>query len=132
MATFTFGENKVVNTFIFELEFNVKADCSAGDYTVSCSAIVNSCDENGYDAAVTLDVAPGGVSVIDVPRGDFNGDNAITEEDAIYLLRYTLFGGSLFDLNQSGDVNGDDLVNSDDSIYLLRNYLFPEDYPLYW
>ncbi len=132
MATFTFGENKLVNDYIFELKFKVKADCPVGEYTVSCAALVNSADESGYDTAVTLDVAPGGISVIDVPRGDFSDDGKIDEEDAIYLLRYTLFGGAIFDLNQSGDVNGDDLINSDDAIFLLRHSLFPDDYKLYW
>jgi len=132
MATFTFGENQSVNGFVFELELKVKDTCPAGEYTVSCSALVNATDENGYDKAIMLDVAPGGVSVIDDPRGDFNKDGIVDDNDAIYLLRYTMFGGAMFDITQSGDVNGDDIVNSDDAIYLLRHYLFEEDYPLYW
>jgi len=99
---------------------------------LSCAALVNTVDEKGYDRAVSLEVAPGNISVIDIPRGDFNNDGYVDEDDATYLLRHTLFGNELFELNQSGDVNGDNIVNSDDAIYLLRYTLLPEEYPLYW
>ncbi|MDE6441129.1 MAG: hypothetical protein K2L12_00060 [Clostridia bacterium] len=132
IATFTYADNQESNVYIFELVIKVKEDCPAGDYTISCAALVNAVDEQGFDTPVSLEVAPGNVSVIDVPRGDFNNDKKVDENDAIHLLRYTLFGDSAFSLNQSGDVNGDDIVNSDDAIFLLRYTLLPEEYPLYW
>lgn len=132
MATFTYEKNRDSNVAIFELHIRAKEDCPAGDYTISCVALVNAKNESGYEESLALEVAPGGVNVIDVPRGDFNGDGIVDDNDAIYLLRYTLFGDSAFNLNQSGDVNGDDIINSDDSIYLLRYTLLPDEYPLYW
>ncbi len=132
IATFTYKENTDSNEAVFELILKVKEDCPIGDYTISCSAIVNASNGHGNDSAISLEVSPGNVNVIDVARGDFDGNGVVDEEDAIQLLRYTLFGSSAFSLNQSGDVNGDDIVNSDDAIYLLRYTLLPEDYPLYW
>lgn len=132
IATFTNNSNQDYNLSMFELTFFVKEDCPADDYTVSCSALVNAIDEFGYENSILFDVSPGSVNVIDVPRGDFNRDKVVTEDDAIYLLRYTLFGGTAFEITQSGDVNGDDIVNSDDAIYLLRYTLLPEENPLYW
>lgn len=132
IATFTFSENYEFNDFIFELEVKVKDDCPAGNYIISCAALVNASDITGYDSSISLEVAHGSIRVIDVLRGDMNGDGVVNNEDAVYLLRYTLFGDELFNLNQSGDLNGDDIINSDDAIYLLRYWMLPEEYPLYW
>lgn len=134
MATFTYESNRESNIAVFELTVKVKEDCPVGDYAISCAALVNASDEEGFDSSVSLEVAPGNLSVIDVPRGDFNNDGEVDDEDAVYLLRYTLFGNSAFSLNQSGDLNGDDIINSDDAIHLLKHYLLPEDnrYELYW
>ena len=60
---------------------------------------------------------------------DFNEDDQITDADAIYLLRHTLFPEN-YPLNSSGDANGDGQITDADAIYLLRHTLFPESYPL--
>ena len=64
-----------------------------------------------------------------VLRGDMNGDGFVTDADALYLLRHTLFS-ERYPINQSGDVNGDNVVTDADALYLLRFTLFPERYPL--
>ena len=64
-----------------------------------------------------------------VLRGDMNGDGVVTDADALYLLRYTLFEDR-YPINQSGDVNGDNVVTDADALYLLRFTLFAERYPL--
>ena len=60
---------------------------------------------------------------------DFNEDGALSDADAIYLLRHTLFP-DLYPLNGSGDTNGDGELTDADAIYLLRHTLFPDLYPL--
>jgi len=63
-------------------------------------------------------------------QGDMNDDGEITDADALYLLRHTLFP-QRYPLQQSGDVNGDGEVTDADALYLLRYTLFPQRYPLY-
>lgn len=62
--------------------------------------------------------------------GDMNGDGAVTDADAVYLLRYTLFGDE-YPLASDGDVNGDGAITDADAVYLLRYTLFGDAYPLY-
>ena len=62
--------------------------------------------------------------------GDFTGDRKVTSDDAVYLLRYTLFP-EMYPLYYSyADFNHDGKITSDDAIYLLRHTLFPESFPL--
>ena len=68
----------------------------------------------------------------EVVKGDLNGDGNVSDADAMYLLRYTLFGDSRYPLNQGGDVNGDGAISDADAMYLLRFTLFgPSRYPLH-
>ena len=68
----------------------------------------------------------------EILRGDMNGDESVNDADAMYLLRYTLFGETRYPLTQSGDVNGDGTVSDADAMYLLRYTLFGESrYPLH-
>lgn len=62
--------------------------------------------------------------------GDFDGDLELTDADAIYLLRYTLFAEQ-YPIFQSGDIDGDGVTTDADAVYLLRHTLFPEEYPLF-
>ncbi len=62
--------------------------------------------------------------------GDFNLDGQISDADAMYLLRHTLFP-SRYPITHSGDVNCDGTVSDADAMYLLRYTLFPERFPLY-
>ena len=62
-------------------------------------------------------------------RGDYTGDGEVTSDDAVYLLRYTLFPNS-YPVYSDADFTGDGEVTSDDAIYLLRYTLFPESYPI--
>lgn len=62
-------------------------------------------------------------------RGDMNGDGGVSDADALYLLRFTLFQDR-FPIYQSGDVNGDGDVTDADALYLLRYTLFPDRFPL--
>ena len=61
--------------------------------------------------------------------GDFDGDFLLSDADAVYLLRYTLFPDQ-YPISTSGDVDADGIVTDADAVYLLRHTLFPEEYPL--
>lgn len=65
-----------------------------------------------------------------VCSADFTGDGVLTDADAIYLLRHTLFS-DVYPIQGLGDVNGDEEITDADAIYLLRHTLFPNIYPLY-
>ena len=64
-----------------------------------------------------------------VLRGELDGDGKMTSDDAVYLLRHTLFAET-FPVNQNADMNGDGKVSSDDAVHLLRHILFPESFEL--
>ncbi|MBO4501616.1 MAG: hypothetical protein J5760_05180 [Clostridia bacterium] len=79
-------------------------------------------------AVMLLSTAPGVFAWDDRLPGDVNGDGAVTSDDAVYLLRYTLFPKQ-YPVSIDVDYNDDGLLNSDDAIYLLRSTLFAADYP---
>ena len=62
-------------------------------------------------------------------RGDFDGDDFVTSDDAVFLLRHVLFPED-HPVVEFADYTGDDMITSDDAVYLLRHVLFPSDYPL--
>ena len=64
-----------------------------------------------------------------VIKGEIDGNGKIDSDDAIYLLRNTLFA-SLYPVVAEDDVDGNGEYNSDDAIHLLRHTLFPSLYPL--
>ena len=61
--------------------------------------------------------------------GDFTGDDAVNNEDVIYLLWHTMFPES-YPVEAPADFTEDGKVNSEDVIYLLWHTMFPESYPL--
>lgn len=63
------------------------------------------------------------------PAADINGDGAVNEDDAIYLLQFVLMP-DVFPLEQPIDYTGDGGVNEDDAIYLLQHILMPDTFPL--
>lgn len=61
--------------------------------------------------------------------GDVNESGEVNSDDAIYLLRYVLFG-DIYPVQGVTDFDGNGVLNSDDAIYLLRHVLFGDIYPL--
>ena len=86
-------------------------------------------DSNYLDSAerITLAGAAGAFSELDL--ADFDGSGKITSDDAVYLLRHTLFPG-FYPINPAHPFYGDRSPTSDDAVYLLRYTLFPAQYDL--
>ena len=61
--------------------------------------------------------------------GDIDGNGEVTSDDAVYLLRHTLFADR-YPVNCFADFDGNGETTSDDAVYLLRHTLFPAQYPL--
>ena len=64
-----------------------------------------------------------------VIKGEIDGNGKIDSDDAIYILRNTLFA-SLYPVVVEDDVDDNGKYDSDDAIHLLRYTLFPSMYPL--
>ena len=62
--------------------------------------------------------------------GDIDGNGIVSDADALYLLRHTLFADR-YPIVQNGDVDNSGVLSDADALYLLRFTLFPDRYPLY-
>jgi len=64
--------------------------------------------------------------------GDIDGNESVTEEDAVYLLLYTMFGDSFYPIGEiSADIDGNGTVDQEDAVYLLLHTMFGDVfYPL--
>lgn len=128
-AAYAFAENTEANGEIFTLTFKVLEGTADGEIDISCSAVIKEKTSGMPESSVAFTVIPGKITVDNTARGDFNGDEYVDSDDAIYLLKHTL-APEKYPLNQNGDVNGDGQVDSDDAVYLLKHTLAPEKYPL--
>ena len=61
--------------------------------------------------------------------GNLDGDDVVTKDDAIYLLKHT-FNSDRYTVNQDCDFDGDGVVTKDDAIYLLKHTFNPSRYPI--
>ena len=61
--------------------------------------------------------------------GDIDRDGKVTSDDAVYLLRHTLFPEA-YPIYQYADFDLTGKITSDDAVYLLRHTLFSDAYPL--
>ena len=61
--------------------------------------------------------------------GDIDGEEGISNKDAIYLLYHT-FLPEKYPVNQNCDYNGDGVIDNKDAIYLLYYTFLPDKYPL--
>lgn len=118
----TFAEATDVNGNVLAITFTAK-EITYIKSAVGCEVVV--------DADLVLPVTFGTVTVKDADRADLDEDRAVTAQDAVYLLYYTLYGAEEYALNQDADFDGSRNITSDDAVYLLYYVLFgAEEYPL--
>ena len=126
-AVIAFTENTYINREIFTLTFRVKDTAAIGSVLpVSCDIVAKASTDAG-EAEVSVAVESGSIQVLS--RGDANADGAVTAEDAVYLLYYTMMPED-YPIVADADYNGDGTVDSDDAICLLYHALLPDLYPL--
>lgn len=111
-------------------ETPVKPADEAGEYVfVGWDPEVTACDGDAtYTALFELVIPEDPVEPTYIP-GDFDGNETVNEDDAVYLLRYTFFPED-YPISIPADLNADGQVTEDDAVYLLRHVFFPEDYPI--
>ncbi|MBQ0111121.1 MAG: leucine-rich repeat protein, partial [Oscillospiraceae bacterium] len=61
--------------------------------------------------------------------GDLDGQEGVTDADAVYLSMYTFFPDQ-YPVDQPCDFDGDGSITDADAVYLLMYTFFPEQYPL--
>ncbi len=72
-----------------------------------------------YDIEIIKDYTP----------GDLDGNEQVTDRDAVHLLYHT-FLPDLYPVNQDCDFNGDGEINDKDAVHLLYYTFLPDLYPL--
>ncbi len=92
-------------------------------YNFYCRTAATATQKAGYMSRVTM--------VTTAAELDLDGDEVLTQSDAIYLLYHVLFG-DLYQVTVDADLNADGKVTADDAIYALYHTLYGgEQYPLY-
>lgn len=118
----TFAEATDINGDVLAITFTAK-EITYYKSAVGCEVVV--------DTDLVLPVTFGTITVKAADRADLDEDRAVTAQDAVYLMYYTLYGAEEYALNQDADFDGSRNITSDDAVYLLYYVLFgAEEYPL--
>ena len=104
--------------------------CDAHDTPISHTPNIKEATES-TDKYCTID---GCGYVIETKNifGDLDGNDTVTQDDAVYLLLHTMFGEAFYPINDMpADMDGNGVVDQDDAIYLLLHTMFGDAfYPL--
>lgn len=125
----TYKENTKLSGNVFLLSFAIKEDIEDAEVAISCKYKITAQNSSNIESLLSVEVIPGSISILNILRGDVNGDGYVDSNDAIYVLYHTLLP-ERYEINQNGDFDGDGYVNSNDAIHLLYHTLLPERYPL--
>ena len=125
----TYSGNTKLKGDVFCLTFAIREGIADAAVEIGCNFKIKAQNANGVEQEIAVEIVPGCVDILNILRGDVNGDEYVDSDDAICLLYHTMLP-ERYEINQSGDVNGDGYVNSDDAIYLLYFTLLPDRYPL--
>ena len=123
-------ENITYTGKILTLVFTVSDELDIDD-EVGVYAEITTCFDNEQNDLSNDESYEGYVTVAEktFTTGDFDGDDVVTDADAVYLLMYTFFPED-YPINQPGDFDGDEVVTDADAVYLLMYTFFPDDYPI--
>ena len=104
-------------------------------YTSDCDTKCDICGhaKNAYaDHAFNAEGVCTICGALDRIPGDIDGNESVTQDDAVYLLLHTMFGEAFYPLDGAeADIDGSGSVTQDDAVYLLLHTMFGETfYPL--
>ncbi len=128
VGVITYKENTALSDRIFLLTFKINDDADETQIEVNCGFKITSLT-GADEKELSTEIVPGQIRILNILRGDVNGDSSVNSNDAIHLLYYTLLPDR-YEITQNGDFDGDGNVNSNDAIYLLYFTLLPDRYPL--
>ena len=125
----TYKQNTSLTGRVFLLTFKIKEDLDDSTVEIGCNLKVTAQNSKGVEEELKVEIIPGCINILNIIRGDVDGNGFVDSNDAIHLLYHTLLP-ERYEINQNGDFDGDSYVNSNDAIHLLYYTLLPERYPL--
>lgn len=96
--------------------------------------VTNAFDKDTNDLSANAPTATVSVEYTEAPNyvTDLDGKAGVDEDDALYLLMYTMFAEDYpLDCTEAQvDYDKNGVVDEDDALYLLMHTMFPEEYPI--
>ena len=125
----TFAQNTDLRGRVFLLTFVIKDNLNDCSSEVKCNYKITSKNDSNIEKEIKVEVVPGKVNILNMVRGDVNGDGSVDSDDAVYMLYHVLLPDR-YTINQNGDFDGNNHIDSNDATHLLYFTLLPERYPL--
>ncbi len=125
----TYKENTALSGRVFLLTFRINDNAEEAETVINCGFKITALDATKAENELKTEIVPGSINIVNILRGDVNGDENVNSNDAIHLLYHTLLPDR-YEINQNGDFDGDGNVNSNDAIHLLYFTMIPDRYPL--
>lgn len=112
------GGNKTENGTLLTLQFEIKSDCTEGDYNITLSNVeMIDIDENTLE----FSTVNGKITVRNSIPGDVTGDGKVTRTDLLRLAKH--FSGFVVEIDEAAsDVTGDGKVTRTDLLRLAKHF----------